>query len=452
MTQAGKPEPQKKSAPQTPAPKTGRAWSMGKPLVIGFCALLALLLGFGLWGATADLAGAIVASGQIEVEQNRQIVQHPDGGVVASVEVIEGQRVEAGEILLRLDGTLITSELAIVESNLDELTVQRARLEAERDGANEITFPPALLEAAKSRVELAGQITAQSNLFKARAEADATYKQQLGRQIDQIHSRVKGIDAQAKAIEIQLELIQQELATQRGLLERGLAQMGSVLALQREEARLMGQTGDLMANRAQSEERATEIELQIGSIDLRRREEAADGLRAQNPQELELAERRRALQERIARLEIRAPVAGVVIGLTVTTPRAVVRAAEPLLYIVPQDRPLVIAAQVSPIDIDQVFVGQDAELVFSSFSTRTTPHLFGKVTVVSADAFTNQQAGFSFYRVELELNPGEREKLGDLALLPGMPVESFIQTDSRTPLAYLVKPFTDYFNRAFRES
>ncbi len=429
-----------------------KRWSMRGPMLIGFAALLVLIGGFGVWGAMASLAGAIVATGQIEVEQNRQVIQHPDGGVVAAIEVIEGERVAAGDVLIRLDGTLLLSELAIVEGQLSEVISQRVRLEAERDNIPDLVFPAGLLTEAALKPGVQSQIDGQRSLFEARRATSAQEVDQLTRQISQIHARITGIDAQSEAIRIQLDLIRQELSSQKSLLERGLTQAASVLALQREEARLLGQTGDLISTRAQAEERITELNVVIGSIDIRRREEATDRLREIAPTELELAERRRALMEQVARLDIRTPVAGIVLGLGVTTPRAVIRPADPLLYIVPQDRPLVIAGQVSPIDIDQVHVGQPVELVFSAFSSRTTPHLQGRVTVVSADAFSDQATHASFYRIEIGLDPGEIDRLGGLQMMPGMPVEAFIQTDARTPIDYLLKPFTDYFNRAFRET
>ncbi len=427
-------------------------WSARRPLTLGFAALTVLVLGFGGWAGFATLSGAVVAPGQVEVEQNRQVVQHPDGGVVAEILVAEGDRVAAGDVLLRLDGAEIVSELAIVSGRLTEATARRARLEAERDGAEAPTYPPALLEEAATRPEVADQIAGQTGLFQARLDSIATETAQLSRRIDQTRAQIAGIDAQIAALETQLALIRQELANQRALLEKGLAQASGVLALEREEARLQGQTGELAAARAQSEERITEIEIQISRLTVTRREEATAELREIGPVELELAERKRALSERIARLDVRAPVAGIVLGLTVTTPRAVLRAADPVLYIVPQDRPLVIAAQVPPIDIDEVRVGQPAELVFPAFASRTTPHLKGTVSVVSADAFTDQATKASFYRVEIVLDDGEIQKLGEgQVLLPGMPVDAFLQTRARTPFAYLVQPFTDYFARAFRE-
>ena len=295
-------------------------------------------------------------------------------------------------------------------------------------------------------------IDGQTRLFHAKLETAAQTAEQLRRRIAQIQSQIDGVDAQLLAVQTQLHLIATELASQQSLLDRGLAQATTVLALEREQARLSGITGELAASRAQAEGRITEIELQISLLTSGRIEDAENELRSIGPPLMELAERQRALDERIARLDVRAPVSGVVLGLAVTTPRAVIRPADPLLYLVPQDRPLVIAAQVPPIHIDQVHVGQSVELVFSSFSSRTTPHLRGKVTVVSADAFSDKTTGASYYRAEIILDDGEVAKLNGQALLPGMPVETFIQTEARTPLAYLLKPFTDYFTMAFRES
>ncbi len=426
--------------------------SVRGPVTLGLLALAALILGFGVWSVTTNLSGAIVAQGRIEVEQNRQIVQHPDGGVVAEIFVQEGTTVAAGDRLIRLDGAALTSELTIVQGQLTELAARTARLLAERDDAKSIDFPAGLLAQAKAQPQVAAQIDGQLRLYQARRETLAEQTQQLTRRIEQIRAQGDGITAQSTALATQLSLIKDELTSQQSLFDKGLAQQGTVLALQREEARLNGQMGELAASLAQSQGQITEIEIQISGLSTQRREQAATELRDIGPSQLELAERQRALTERIARLEIRAPVAGIVLGLQVTTPRAVIRAADPVLYLIPQDRPLVITAEIAPIHIDQVQVGQPVELVFSAFSSRTTPHLFGKVSVVSADALTNAQTSAAYYRAEVILNAGEVAKLGDQALLPGMPVEVFVQTGARTPLAYLVKPFTDYFARAFRES
>ena len=432
--------------------KAAKAWSTRRPVTYGLLTLVALVAGFGTWSVMTTISGAIVTSGQIEVEQNRQVVQHPDGGVVATINVAEGDTVAAGDLILTLDGAMIHSELAIVEGQFFEALARRARLEAERDNAAELTFAKDLLAAAPQRAEVLEKIEGQRRLFEARRESLASQTEQLDKRRDQIEQQIVGIDAQKQALSTQLMLLQQELTDQKVLLEGGLTQASRVLGLQREVASLSGQLGELNATRAQAEGRITETEIEVLRLASDLREEANAQLRDSGAQELELAERRRALAERIARLEVRAPVSGIVLGLTVTTPRAVLRPADPVLYLIPQDRPLVIAAQVPPIHIDQIYVGQSVKLVFSAFSTNDTPELNGRVAVVSADALIDQRSQAPYYRAEIVLDPGELDKLAGQTLLPGMPVEAFIQTDARTPLAYLLKPFTDYFNRAFRES
>lgn len=427
-------------------------WSARGPVISGLVTLALLIGGFGGWSVLTDISGAIVAPGQLEVEQNRQIVQHPDGGVVAEIAVVEAQAVKAGDLLIRLDGSLLQSEFAIVEGQLFEVLARRSRLEAERDDKDAPVFSGELAELAKTRPDVAELIEGQRGLFLARRESLARQSEQLVKRGAQITSQIEGVAAQAQALTVQLGLIRQELKDQQSLLDKGLAQASRVSALQREEAQLLGDVGELASSRAQAEGRATEVELEILRLAAMRREEANTQLRDIGPQELELAERRRALVERIARLEIRAPVSGLVLGLQVTAPQSVLRPADPVLYIIPQDRPLVITAQIMPIHVDEVHVGQEVRLVFPAFSARSTPDLVGHVTTISADALTDQRSQTSFYRAEIVLDAGEMAKLTDQTLLPGMPVEAFIQTGARTPMAYLLKPFTNYFSLAFRET
>ncbi|CUH78416.1 HlyD family type I secretion periplasmic adaptor subunit [Tropicibacter naphthalenivorans] len=423
------------------------------PMTAGIVALGLLVGGFGTWAVTTNISGAIVAGGQIEVDQNRQIVQHPDGGVVAEILIDENDTVEAGDVLIRLDPTMLLSELAIVEGQYFEMLARRARLSAERDEAETMEFSPILLERAETDAEVAELVSGQRNLFLARSESVTREIEQLDKRREQIADQVTGIEAQQAALNRQLELIRQELTAKEGLLGQGLVRVAEVLALQREEARLSGQVGELTAGKAQAEGRITEIDIQILSLRTRRREEAITTLRDLQYRERELAERRRALQEQLTRMEIKAPVSGVIYGLTVFTPRSVIRPADPVLYLVPQDRPLVIAAQVEPIHIDKLFVNQEVSLRFSSLDQRETPELFGQVVQISADAFQDEASRLRYYRAEIILNEGEIARLPEgAALIPGMPVEAFIRTEDRTPLAYLVKPFTDYFAKAFRES
>ncbi|WP_323784181.1 HlyD family type I secretion periplasmic adaptor subunit [Thalassovita sp.] len=422
------------------------------PLFIGVFALALLVGGFGAWAALTQIAGAIVASGQIEVDQNRQVVQHPDGGVISELLVEEGDFVEANQLLVRLDPTDLQSELSIVEGQLFELMARRGRLEAEQDGKSDIEFEPELLQAAKENPDVHDLIEGQIRLVQARDASEAQEIDQLQKRKAQISSQIDGIKAQQVALERQQALIDEELENQQSLLERGLAQSSRVLGLQREQAGLSGRVGNLIAQAAQAEGRITEIEIEILKLDTSRREDAVSRLRDLQYRELELAENRRSLKNRLGRLDIRAPVSGVVYGMQFFAPRSVIRPADPVMFLVPQDRPLVIASQIETINIDQVYPGQDVVLRLPALDQRTTPELKGRVSKVSADAFTDDKSGRSYYRAEILIKDGEMERLPEgVVLVPGMPVEAFIRTADRTPLAYLLKPVSDYFVKAFRE-
>ena len=431
---------------------TKNNWSARAPLTIGLLAMLVLVGGFGSWSALSKISGAVIASGRIEVDRNRQIVQHLDGGLVEEILVDEGDTVEAGQTLIRLDATLLASNLAITEGQLFELMSRRGRLEAERDEAEEVVFEEELLAEAAANPDIAEIVQGQERLFHARVDSLKHEIEQLGKRRNQIADQVRGIEAQEDSLTVQLDLIRKELVDQQGLLEKGLAQASRVLALQREEASLSGRVGELAASKAQAAGRITEIDIEVIKLSSRRREEAITRLRDLQYRELELAEQRRALEEQLSRLEIKAPVSGIVYGLQVYTPRSVIRPADPVLFLVPQDRPLIIAAQVPVIHVDQIYTGQEVSLRFSALDQRNTPELFGRVLVVSADAFQDEATGASYYRAEIVLSEGEQAKLPENArLVPGMPVEAFLRTADRTPIAYLVKPLTDYFTKAFRE-
>ncbi len=439
----------KPAAPAT-APKAA-AWSARRPIWTGVLTIALLIAFFGGWGMLTTISGAVVAVGVIQVEQNRQIVQHLDGGVVAEIAVQEAQTVQSGDLLIRLDGTQIKASLAIVEGQLFDAMARKSRLEAERDDVTKPVFPAELTDLAKSHHDVAEQIEGQKRLFAARLETQNAQIDQLGKRLDQIASQGQGIAAQMAAVSDQIALLQPEIADQQTLLDKGLAQSARIMDLKREVARLDGNLGELQSNLAQSEGKATETKLQILQIKSARREDANTQLRDMGDKTLELAERRRALTEQVDRLEIRAPVSGIVLGLAVTTPHSVIRPADPILYIIPQDRPLIIIAQIPPIHVDEVRVGQEVRVSFAAFSARTTPELIGTLTTISADAMTDQATHQSFYRAEITLEAGEMNKLKDNKLLPGMPVQAYIGTGDRTPMAYLLKPFTDYFRMAMRE-
>ena len=426
-----------------------KRWSTRGPMTAGLLALVLLVGGFGTWAVMAQITGAVITSGQIEVDRNRQVIQHPDGGVVAEILVDEGDTVAADDLLIKLDATTLQSELAIVEGQLFELMARRGRLEAERDGIETLTFDPILMAAPTGSELMEGQ----RRLFDARLESTKRATEQLDQQRAQIASQLDGISAQQTALDTQKTLISQELGDQQKLLDQKLVQASRVMGLQREEANLLGRVGELTASAAQAAERMTEIDIQVLTLTTTRREESITRPRDLQYNELELSERRRTLVRQLDRLDIRAPVSGVVYGLQVFAEQSVIRPADPVMFLVPQDRPLVIATKVRPVDIDQIHLGQDVILRFSAFDQRRTPELHGKVTLVSADIFQDEATGMAFYQAEIQLNEGEATRLPeDMVLIPGMPVEAFVRTADRSPMDYLLKPLADYFAKAFRES
>lgn len=431
--------------------KQAQAWSMKIPALVGFAALAILVGGLGLWAVKTRLAGAIVSSGVIEVQSNRQVVEHPDGGVVGEIFVRDGDVVASGEMLLRLDDTFLSSEQTIVEAQLFELLTRRVRLQAERDGLSSQELAARLHEVQTEYSIDLDLIEGQQNLFDARVDTLSKQQEQLNKQLVQIESEIEGTQAQLVSLRRQVELIEDELEDQQSLLKRGLTQTSRVLALQREEASLTGEIGRLEAAVARLKGQIASTEIQIVELTATRREEAITTLRDVQAQVAELSERRLSLSERLTRLDIRAPVSGTVYGSQVFALQSVVQPGEPMMYVVPQDTPLLVAARVDAIHVDQLHVGQPVALRFPAFNQRETPELDGQVKNVSADTFTDEKSGFTFYRAEVVMNDGELDRLNGQELLPGMPVETLIKTDERTPLSYLVKPMADYFNRAFRE-
>ncbi len=427
-------------------------WSAVRPIMLGVLALLFLVGGVFTWSIATTIAGAVIASGQLEVESNRQIIQHPEGGVVGTIYANDGDMVEAGEILIRLDDTMLRSELAIIESQYYELIARRGRLRAESEDLPAIRFDEDLLEIAQQNEEIAELVGGQIRLFEARIASNAQQISQLRERQIQIEELIEGRNVQLAALNEQLGLISEELIDQQSLLDRGLAQASRVLSLRREDASLRGQVGELVASVAESRGRIAELEIEIIRLQTTRQEEAITTLRDMQYRENELRERRLSAIETLSRLEIRAPVSGIVYGSTVHAVRSVIRPADPVMFIVPQDSPLVITSRIETINIDQVVVGQEAVLRFAAFDQRTTPELYGVVTRISADVLTDEVSGMNYYEAQILPYDGEIDKLQGLELVPGMPVDAFIQTGERSPLTFLTKPLTDYFTKAFRET
>ncbi len=407
-----------------------------------------LLIGIGGWAAMASISGAVIASGSFVVERNVKKVQHNYGGIVARINVKNGDRVESGEVVLTLDPTQISAELGIVQSQLIELTARAARLAAERDGRQSVTMP----EALRQRGEAArGAIEGEERVFAENLRTRESQKQQLRLRIEQLDEEITGLEAQREAKGGERALINKELEQIRQLHEKRLTPVSRVYAMEREEKRLGGEHGGLTAQIARAKGQISEINVQILAVDENARATAQRDLRATEAKLAELAEREVAALDKMSRVELRAPQTGIVHELAAHTVGGVITAAEPVMVIVPEGDNLTIEARIMPIDIDQVAVGQEAKLRLSAFNQHKTPEVMGLVTAVSADVTLDPKTGQSYYVARLQMDEAGRKVIGDLKLLPGMPVEVFIATGDRTALSYLAKPFTDQMHRAFRE-
>lgn len=429
-----------------------QAWSVRGPLMIGALGMALLFGGFGGWAVTSELSGAVVAPGRIEVASNRQAIQHPEGGVVAEILVAEGARVTAGDVILRLAPGQLGRDTAVAAARLFEVRARRARLEAERDDTAQIAFPPALLQAAGENTEFADLLRGQETLFAARRDTLTREVAQLEGRITQIAAQIDALAAQEAALAEQLALVLADLDRQSGLLARGLIQSDPVLRLQRDAAQLRGSLGEVEARKAEAGERVIETELAILQLGTTRREAAIAELREIRVAEEELRQRVADFERRMDALDLRAPVTGRIMGLQVFGPQSVLGAGDPIAFLVPEDRPLIITAEVPAIHVDQVFVGQGATLLFPALDLRNIPDLTGQVTQLSADAFVDERTGAAHYRAEIMMDDGEMARLAPRVLLPGMPVEAYIRTTARSPLTYLLEPVRIYFTRALRES
>jgi len=424
--------------------------SIRRHLLTALVVVAALTGGLGGWAMTTELSGAVVASGLLVVDTNVKKVQHPTGGVVGELKVRDGDRVQAGDILVRLDETVTRANLAIVVKSLDELAARQARLEAERDSEERVDFP-ATLTSRLDDPDVARIVAGERKLFDLRKTARVGQKAQLKERIGQIGEEILGLTGQAAAKKQETELIQRELEGVRFLWSKNLVQITRLTQLEREAARIEGERGELIAKTAQARGKIAETELQIIQIDQDLRSEVAKELREIQGKVAELVERKVAAQDQLTRIDIRAPHSGVVHQLAVHTVGGVITASEPAMLIVPEADELSVEVKLPPQNVDQLQVGQPAVLRFSTFNQRTTPELNGFVSRISGDVVQDQKSNATYYVVRITLPVEEIARLNGLKLLPGMPVEAFVQTGARTVFSYLVKPLHDQVMKAFRE-
>ena len=419
--------------------------------MLGLAGLLVVFGSLGAWAAMSSISGAVIASGTIVVAGHSKQVQNRDGGIVAEIRVADGDFVEAGDLLVRLDETETKAELAIIESVLDEVVARRARLRAERDAAVEIRFPSDLM-ARRDSANVAELLQGQERLFASRRAVLDGRKEQLNQRIDQLEQEIAGITAQAISTSEQSRLIGGELQSLKMLLEDGLVPLTRVRSLEREQARLLGDTGQHEAEIARARARIGETRLEILQLEDDARSKMLEELSEAESRLAELSERRLEAKTKLARTSMRAPLAGVVHELTVHTIGGVVAPGETIMQIVPQSSELVVEAQVRPQDIDEIAEGQSAIVRFTAFNQRNTMQADAEVVHVAADASQQTRDAPPSFAVRLRLQAGEVDKQGDLTLKPGMPADVFIQTRERTPLSYLLQPLSDQIARSFRES
>jgi HlyD family secretion protein len=419
-------------------------------LIIGLAVVTVLAGGLGGWASTAQISGALIAPGAIVVESNVKKVQHPTGGVIGELRAHDGDVVKAGDVVVRLDDTVTKASLAIVTKNLDGLWARAARLEAEQQGLDKITFPPMLLDRANDP-DVKNVMASESKLFDVRTTGRIGQKAQLRERVAQLNEEIAGLQAQEKAKDLEIALVDKELVGVRSLYDQHLVQMTRLTTLERDAARLSGERAQYIASRAQARGKITETELQIIQVDKDMVSDVSKDLRETNDKIGEFVERKVTAEDQLRRTDIRAPQDGMVEQSTVHTVGGVITAGDAIMMIVPQADDLQVEAKVNPQDIDKLQIGQKTLLRLSAFNQRTTPELNGRVTRVSPDVTTDQRTGQSYYTIRVSMPPEEVARLGEAKLIPGMPVEAFVQTGDRTMLSYLIKPLHDQLMRAFRE-
>jgi HlyD family secretion protein len=423
--------------------------SMRRNMLLGVSLVAVLGVALGSWASTTELAGAVVAGGSVVVDSYVKKVQHQLGGTVRDLLVREGAQVTADDVLIRLDDTQPRANLAIVNTTLAELYARQARLEAERDDTESIDFR--LLSTAVLPDGIDKIVQSEQKVFDLRRTARAGQKSQLNERMGQLQEEIHGLKGQHEAKSKEIMFIQTELTGVRDLWRKNLIPIQRVTALERDAVRIEGERSTLISAIAQTKGKITETALQIIQIDQDLRSEVAKELREIQAKIGEFQERKVSAEDILGKIEIRAPQSGRVHQLAVHTVRGVIAPGEPIMYIVPDGDMLIAEVRIAPHDIDRVHYGQMAMLRFTAFDQRTTPELMGEVALVSADVTQDAKTGVSYFAVRIAVPDEEVARLKGTTLVPGMPVESFIQTGERTVISYLVKPIRDQVMRAFRE-
>lgn len=448
MSQALILEPQRREA--LPAVQQSRD-GLGAYVWLGLLVLCGLVGGLVAWSLAARLDSAVVVPGLFTVESSRKTVQHLEGGIVSELLVGEGDAVRRGQVLLRLDSTLDRANLGVIESQLDALLAQRARLLAESQGRDSIGFPAALRQR-RGEPAVARLLAGERELFTARRDSRSGQAALLRQRIGRFQEEIAGLEAQRASSRKEIALVDQELVGLRSLLERGYATLPRVLSLERQAERIRGQVAEVDTGIARARNGIGELRLELIQAERDEREAVSRELRRIEPQIASLQERQAAAAQRLMRVEVTAPQDGLVVGMQVSTIGGVIQPGETLLELVPLGEDLVIEARIPTDDVDKVALGQPSRIRLSAFDQATTPEIAGEVIAVSADSLTDDRDGSRYYNARIRLAEALEARVGGLELVPGMPAEVFIQTGRRSALSYFVKPLTDRLTRSFNES
>ncbi len=428
------------------------AQSMEHYIRMGFIAMLVLVLGFGGWAAMANISGAVVAPGKVAVGSRVKEIQHREGGIVREILVEDGDRVEAGQLLVLLDDTQTRAARDVVSGQLIAYRARMDRLSAERDHAETVKFRDTLEKRAEDDPVVAEILSSQRGIFAARRATQAGQTTQLDEQLAQLEEQIIGLEAQREAKKREITLVNDELADLRQLEQRDLVPRSRVVAREREGVRLEGEEGDLTSRIATARGRMSEIRVQKLQVEKEFQQTVLDDIERLQTEIATLTERTVAADDELSRVEVVAPVAGLVHELAVSTVGGVIAPGATIMKIVPDSDELIVEAQVSPINVDEISTGQEAHVMFSGLSTRETPRLTATVQTISADSTRDEATRMDYFSVRVVLSDEEIARLGEnVSLTPGMPAEVFIKTRDRSVLDFLIEPLLEAANVTFRE-
>jgi HlyD family secretion protein len=416
-----------------------------------FAVVGVFVISFGLWAIYAPLESAAIAAGAIEAESRRKTIQHLEGGIIGRILVADGDEVTAGQALIRLDDTRTRTTVQMLQMQLWEAQALEARLLAEREGSETIMFPEALTSAAQSDPSLAKTMAGQVNIFDTRRRLQSSRISVIQRRKAQTRREIAALRFEVEAATKRAAIIKKELATVAPMVVKGLQTRGRLLHLEREQAEFEGRIGETLAQVSRAEQAIGESEAMILQLKSDHYTEIAQILRDTQALIFQLLERIQAANDVLARTVVRAPEAGTITDLRIHTLGGVVVAGEPLMDLVPHQDRLIVLAQVKPEDIDLVRPGLEARVRLLSYKDRRVPPVEGILTYVSADRFLDKKTERAYYTAHVRISEASLHELPEVEIMPGMPAEVLIKTGQFTVAQYVLRPFLDSFNRAFRE-